>query len=118
MYLGDLNSIHDKSVDRYLRDEVEDQAPKQNYVSTHKQPKQDSQHWVGHNQLFYQVLSPVKLEREPRAKATKAEQHLNRNLDFLSDPLCRLQENMIIHMALWKGMKLTRKLGELLGTAA
>uniref|UniRef100_A0A8C3U5D0 LRRC37A/B like protein 1 C-terminal domain-containing protein n=1 Tax=Catharus ustulatus TaxID=91951 RepID=A0A8C3U5D0_CATUS len=85
---GGLNPSHDKSGDRHLRDEVEDQDPRQNYVSSHKQPKkEDSQLWVGHNQLFYEVLSPVKAEGEPRATATKAEQGLNRNLDFLSDPL-------------------------------
>ncbi|XP_056368080.1 uncharacterized protein LOC130264103 [Oenanthe melanoleuca] len=85
---GALNPTHDKSPDRHLRDEVEDEAARQNYGSTHKQPKKgDSQHWVGHNQLFYETLSPVQAEGQPRATPVKAEQLLNRNLDFLSDPL-------------------------------
>ena len=85
---GGLNPTHDKSGDRQLTAEAEEQAPRQDYVSSHKEPKkEDSQLWVGHNQLFYEVLSPVKAEGEPRATATKAEQGLNRNLDFLSDPL-------------------------------
>ncbi|XP_056367720.1 uncharacterized protein LOC130263878 [Oenanthe melanoleuca] len=85
---GALNPTHDKSADRHLRDEVEDEAARQNYGSTHKQPKKgDSQHWVGHNQLFYETLSPVQAEGQPRATPVKAEQLLNRNLDFLSDPL-------------------------------
>ncbi|XP_016154657.1 PREDICTED: uncharacterized protein LOC101811974 [Ficedula albicollis] len=76
------------SADRHLGDEVEDQAARQNYGSRHKQPKKEgSQHWVGHNQLFYEGLSPVKAEGQPRANAIKAEQRLNGNLDFLSDPL-------------------------------
>ncbi|XP_064256027.1 uncharacterized protein LOC135286749 isoform X2 [Passer domesticus] len=87
-----LNHILDKSVDRHLRGEVEDLALRQNYVNSHKQPKkEDSQYWVGHNQLFYQVLSPVKSEGEPTATITKDEQRLNSNLDFLSDPLVQGQ---------------------------
>ncbi|XP_068034609.1 leucine-rich repeat-containing protein 37B-like [Anomalospiza imberbis] len=51
---GGLNPTHDKSVERPLRDEVEGQAPRQNHVNSHKQPKkQGSQYWVGHNRLFY-----------------------------------------------------------------
>ncbi|CAN8201971.1 unnamed protein product [Coccothraustes coccothraustes] len=83
-----FNPTHDKSVDRYLRDEVEDPAPRQNSVNSHKQPKKEaSRYWVGHNQLFYQTLSPVKAEGEPRATITKEDLRLNKNLDFLSDPL-------------------------------
>ena len=84
---GGLNPTHDKSGDRHLIGEVEEQAPRQNSVSSHKEPKkEDSQLWVGHNQLFYEVWSPVKAEGEPKATDNKAKQGLNRNLDFLSDP--------------------------------
>ncbi|XP_053821492.1 uncharacterized protein LOC128800395 isoform X4 [Vidua chalybeata] len=85
---GGLNPNDDDSISGHHRDKEKDPAPRQNFVNFHKQPKkQDSQYWVGHNRLFYQVLSPVKAEGEPRATGTKDEQHLNRNLDFLSDPL-------------------------------
>ncbi|XP_053856315.1 uncharacterized protein LOC128819920 [Vidua macroura] len=85
---GGLNPNDDDSISGHHRDKEKDPAPRQNFVNFHKQPKkQDSQYWVGHNRLFYQVLSPVKAEGEPRATGTKDEQRLNRNLDFLSDPL-------------------------------
>ncbi|KAL2306680.1 hypothetical protein Nmel_004610 [Mimus melanotis] len=64
------------------RGEEEDPAPRKN-IRAHKWNKKvDSQYRVGQNQLFYQVWRPVKVEREPRA-----DQRLNRNLDFLSDLL-------------------------------
>uniref|UniRef100_A0A674HFL4 LRRC37A/B like protein 1 C-terminal domain-containing protein n=1 Tax=Taeniopygia guttata TaxID=59729 RepID=A0A674HFL4_TAEGU len=85
---GGLNPNDDDSSFGHHRDKEKDPAPRQNYVNSHKQPKEwDSQYWVGHNQLFYQVLSPVNAEQEPRATDTKDEQRLNRNLDFLSDLL-------------------------------
>ncbi|XP_066422742.1 leucine-rich repeat-containing protein 37B [Molothrus aeneus] len=85
---GGLNPIHDKLVGRYLIDDLEDPAPRQNYVNSDKRPKKEFSHyWAGHNQLFYQVFSPVKAEGEHRATITKDEPRLNRNLDFLSDPL-------------------------------
>ncbi|XP_015506744.1 uncharacterized protein LOC107215240 [Parus major] len=86
---GGLKPTHDNFVDRYLREKVEDEAPRQNYISTLNQALEDNPYWVGHNQLFYQVLSPVTAEGGLRATARKAEQRLNRNWDFLSDPLAQ-----------------------------
>ncbi|XP_036254559.1 leucine-rich repeat-containing protein 37B [Molothrus ater] len=83
---GGLNP--NDAIIEHLIDELEDPAPRQNYVSSHKQSKkEENQYWVGHNQLFYQALSPLIAEGEPRATVTKDEPRLNRNLDFLSDPL-------------------------------
>ncbi|XP_048170356.1 leucine-rich repeat-containing protein 37A3-like isoform X3 [Corvus hawaiiensis] len=78
---GGLNPSDDASIAGHHRDEQQDPAPRQNFIMTHNQ-QQDSQYWVGHNQLFYQVMGPMKAVGEP-----KVDQRLNRNLDFLSDPL-------------------------------
>ncbi|XP_031989995.1 uncharacterized protein LOC116455820 [Corvus moneduloides] len=78
---GGLNLSDDASIAGHHRDEQQDPAPRQNFIMTHNQ-QQDSQYWVGHNQLFYQVMGPMKAVGEP-----KVDQRLNRNLDFLSDPL-------------------------------
>ncbi|XP_039421514.1 uncharacterized protein LOC120411310 [Corvus cornix cornix] len=78
---GGLNPSDDASITGHHRDEQQGPAPRQNFIMTHNQ-QQDSQYWVGHNQLFYQVMGPMKAVGEP-----KVDQRLNRNLDFLSDPL-------------------------------
>ncbi|XP_064256028.1 uncharacterized protein LOC135286750 [Passer domesticus] len=87
-----LNPNDEDSIIGHLRDDVQDPAPRQNYVNSQKQSKnEDSQYLAGHNPLFYQVLSPVKSEGEPTATVTKDEHSLNSNLDFLSDPLVQGQ---------------------------
>ncbi|XP_048170524.1 leucine-rich repeat-containing protein 37A3-like isoform X4 [Corvus hawaiiensis] len=78
---GGLNPSDDASIAGHHRDEQQDPAPRQNFLWTHNQ-QQDSQYSTGHNQLFYQVMGPMKAVGEP-----KVDQRLNRNLDFLSDPL-------------------------------
>lgn len=77
---GGLNPSDDASITGHHRDEQQDPAPRQNFFWTHNQ-QQDNHYWVGHNQLFYQVMGPMKAVEEP-----KVDQRLNRNLDFLSDP--------------------------------
>ncbi|XP_017693851.1 PREDICTED: leucine-rich repeat-containing protein 37A3 [Lepidothrix coronata] len=49
--------------------------------------KRGNQYWVGQNPLFSQALGPAKAQGEPTGRESKARQGLNRNLDFLSDPL-------------------------------
>ncbi|XP_053855891.1 leucine-rich repeat-containing protein 37A-like [Vidua macroura] len=79
---GGLKPAEDASITGPHRDEEEVPAPKKYYVRTHKwHKKKDSQYWVGYNQLFYQVWRPVKV------RSSRSDQGLNRNLDFLSDPL-------------------------------
>ncbi|XP_023802365.1 uncharacterized protein LOC111943671 [Cyanistes caeruleus] len=71
----------------HLRDEEEVPAARKNYVRTHKWHKnEDSNYWIGPNQLFYHGWRPVELKRKP-----KTFQILNRNLDFLSDPLAQIR---------------------------
>ncbi|XP_032567366.1 leucine-rich repeat-containing protein 37A-like isoform X2 [Chiroxiphia lanceolata] len=72
---------HHKGVDVAL-------SPRQNHIWKKREHKKtDSQYWVGQNLLFYQALGPAKAQGEPRGRESKAQQGLNRNLDFLSDPL-------------------------------
>ncbi|XP_064255979.1 uncharacterized protein LOC135286729 isoform X1 [Passer domesticus] len=80
---GGLKHADDPSISGQHRDEEEDPTARKYHVRTHKRhKKKDRQYWVGHNPLFYQVLSPVKVERRSRSA-----QGLNRDVDFLSDPL-------------------------------
>ncbi|XP_027763954.1 leucine-rich repeat-containing protein 37A-like [Empidonax traillii] len=63
-------------------------SPRHDNMRTNKErKKRDTQYWVGQNPLFHQALSPVIAQGEPTGTDTKAELGLNRNLDFLSDPL-------------------------------
>ncbi|TRZ09479.1 hypothetical protein HGM15179_017630 [Zosterops borbonicus] len=79
---GVLSPYDDGSITGHHRVE-EVPAPRKNSIRTHKRRKEeDNQYWLGHNQLFYQVWRPENVDRKPRA-----DQGLNRNLDFLSDPL-------------------------------
>nr|XP_041577504.1 uncharacterized protein LOC115490691 isoform X1 [Taeniopygia guttata] len=80
---GGLKRADDAFITGQHRDEEEGPAPKKHYVRTHKwHKKKDSQYRVGYNQLFYEVWRPVKVEQR-----SISDQGLNRNLDFLSDPL-------------------------------
>ncbi|XP_063260979.1 uncharacterized protein LOC134554365 [Prinia subflava] len=80
---GVFNPSDHASITGHHRDEEDVPTPRKKYLRTHKRhKKEDSKDWVGHNQPFPQVWRPVKVERKPGA-----EHGLNRNLDFLSDPL-------------------------------
>ncbi|RMB88893.1 hypothetical protein DUI87_34739 [Hirundo rustica rustica] len=79
---GRLKPYDDASITGHQREKAIP-APRKKHVRTHKwHKKEDSQNWAGQNQLFYQLWRPKKVKRKPRA-----DQGLNRNLDFLSDPL-------------------------------
>ncbi|KAF4788704.1 hypothetical protein TURU_158089 [Turdus rufiventris] len=81
---GGLHHAYGASVTGQRREEEEDPAPRRNYIRRHKRyKKDDSQNWVGQKHLFYQVWRPGgKGRSKPRA-----EQGINTNMDFLSDPL-------------------------------
>ncbi|XP_027589892.2 uncharacterized protein LOC113994725 [Pipra filicauda] len=85
---GGLNPIDEDSVSGHHKDVDVAPSPIRKYIwKTKEHKKTNSQYWVGQNPLFYQVLGPAKAQGEPTGRESKAQQGLNRNLDFLSDPL-------------------------------
>ncbi|XP_032566920.1 leucine-rich repeat-containing protein 37A3-like [Chiroxiphia lanceolata] len=85
---GGLNPTDEDSVFGHHKGVDVAPSPIRKYIWKKKEHKKtDSQYWVGQNLLFYQALGPAKAQGEPTGRESKAQQGLNRNLDFLSDPL-------------------------------
>ncbi|XP_039239985.1 leucine-rich repeat-containing protein 37A3-like isoform X2 [Pipra filicauda] len=85
---GGLNPTDEDSVSGHHKDVDVAPSPIRKYIWKKKEHKKtNSQYWVGQNPLFYQVLGPAKAQGEPTGRESKAQLGLNRNLDFLSDPL-------------------------------
>ncbi|XP_051628640.1 uncharacterized protein LOC127463360 [Manacus candei] len=85
---GGLNPTDEDSISGHHKGVDVAPSPIQKYIWKKKEHKKtNSQYWVGQNLLFYQALGPAKAQGEPTGRESKAQQALNRNLDFLSDPL-------------------------------
>ncbi|XP_064492505.1 leucine-rich repeat-containing protein 37A3-like isoform X3 [Pseudopipra pipra] len=85
---GGLNPTDEDSVFGHHQGVDVAPSPIRKYIWKKKEHKKtNSQYWVGQNPLFSQVLGPAKVQGEPTGRESKAQQGLNRNLDFLSDPL-------------------------------
>ncbi|XP_051628639.1 leucine-rich repeat-containing protein 37A-like isoform X2 [Manacus candei] len=85
---GGLNPTDEDSISGHHKGVDVAPSPIQKYIWKKKEHKKTySQYWVGQNLLFYQALGPAKAQGEPTGRESKAQQALNRNLDFLSDPL-------------------------------